>query len=80
MTIEQITVLLGWCTLLNAIILIITTIGLKLAGNKVIEIHGRMFGVDTAELSKIYFTYLANFKMLVILFNLVPYIALLIIT
>ena len=80
MTIEQLTVLLGWCTLLNAIFLIVTTIGFKLAGNKVVEIHGRMFGVDTAELSKIYFTYLANFKMLVILFNLVPYIALLIMT
>ena len=78
MTIEQFTQFMGWCLLLNVIFLLITTIGFKLGRQKVVEIHSRMFGVEAAELSKIYFTYLANYKLLIMVFILIPYIALLI--
>ena len=78
MTVEQLTHFFGWCLLINAIFLLITTVGFKLAGQRVVEIHSQMFGVESSELPKIYFNYLANYKLLVMVFNLVPFIALLI--
>ncbi len=78
MTIEQMTHFFGWCLLINSVVLLITTVGFKLARKKVVDIHSQMFGVESSELSKIYFKYLANYKLLVIVFNLVPFITLLI--
>ncbi|MGD9417667.1 MAG: DUF6868 family protein [Verrucomicrobiota bacterium JB025] len=40
------------------------------------RMHGRMFGMDEAGLAAAYFRYLATFKIVVIVFNLVPWVAL----
>jgi len=40
------------------------------------SIHASMFKLEQEDLSKAYFRYLANYKILVIVFNLVPYLAL----
>jgi len=45
-----------------------------------VRVHGSMFAMDEQALSKAYFGYLAHYKLLVLVFNLVPYIALKIIT
>jgi hypothetical protein len=42
----------------------------------VVSFHSKMSGVDEADLPKIYFEYLGNFKILIFVFNLVPYLAL----
>ena len=42
----------------------------------VTKIHGSMFGLEEVEISRQYFQYLAQFKIAVLVFNLVPYIAL----
>jgi hypothetical protein len=40
------------------------------------KIHGNMFGLEEAELSRAYFQYLAQYKILLFVFNLMPYLAL----
>jgi hypothetical protein len=40
------------------------------------KIHGKMFGLSEEVLSKEYFRYLANYKIAIYIFNLVPYLAL----
>jgi hypothetical protein len=40
------------------------------------RLHGRMFGLDSADLSRAYFQYLAQYKIAIIVFSLTPYVAL----
>lgn len=74
MSIEQIAVLLGWCTVLNFGVLMLTMIMLTLFRKPVHGLHTKISGLSTDELNKLYFQYLGNFKILWILFNLTPYL------
>ena len=76
LTIEQLTELLGWATVINIGILILATLGLSTMKNLVVRIHSSMFGLQEDELRTIYFKYLANFKTLTTIFLLVPYLSL----
>lgn len=75
MSANEIANFIGWCTIFNAAILTLTTLVL-VAGRKWIAAkHARWFGLSTDELSAAYFRYLATYKLMVIVFNLVPYVA-----
>lgn len=75
-TIETLTELLGWASVINVCILIIASISVMLLRNTMISLHGKMFGLDSVDLSRAYFQYIAQYKIAIIVFNLVPYIAL----
>ena len=66
----------GWCTLLNTGLLVIATIVAGPMREWTARIHGKMFGVSEADLSRAYFQYLAQYKIAIFIFNLVPYLAL----
>lgn len=74
MTIEQITVLLGWCTVLNFGVLMLTTLILTVHRTSVHRLHTIMSGLSADELNKLYFQYMGHFKILWIVFNLTPYL------
>ena len=76
MSIEQLISFLAWCTLLNFAFLIFASIALMAMRNSIAAIHSRMFGIDKSDLQTIYFKYLAYYKIAIIVFNLVPYLAL----
>lgn len=76
MSIEQLMVFFAWCTLLNFAVLIFATVSLFVFRSFVTEIHSRLFGLNEAELAKIYLKYLAYYKIAIFVFNLVPYLAL----
>jgi len=76
MTIEHLTAFLAWCTLINFGILIFSAIALMLMRDWVIKIHSGWYGVPEADLPGIYFRYLATYKIAILVFNLVPYLAL----
>ena len=76
MTIETLTELFGWITVINMGLLIFSTIMLLLMKGMANKIHSKMFAVDEKDLNRMYFDYLGRFKILVIVFNLTPYIAL----
>lgn len=76
MEIVFITSFLGWCTLVNFALLLLTTILLFLLNDFIGEIHSRMTGIEPEKLKTLYFQYLAHYKILIIVFNLVPYIVL----
>jgi hypothetical protein len=75
-TIETLTALLGWATLINICILIMASISVMLMRNAMISLHGKMFGLDSVDLSRAYFQYIAQYKIAIFVLNLVPYIAL----
>jgi hypothetical protein len=65
-----------WMTVINFLILLISTVGVVALTQEMKVIHSRMFHVPSDELSQIYLEYLAWYKLLWMIFNLVPYIAL----
>jgi hypothetical protein len=78
--IEQLTAFLGWCTLINMGLLLFSTLMLALMKDFAINMHSKIFDLDSQTLPAMYFEYLGRLKLLVIVFNLVPYLALRIIS
>ena len=76
MTVETFTTLMAWICVVNISIFAISALGIMLFRNGIACIHSKMFGIDKESLTPIYFRYLGNFKVLILLFNIGPYIAL----
>ncbi|MEM0898214.1 MAG: DUF6868 family protein [Verrucomicrobiota bacterium] len=66
----------GWCTVINVGILVFWTVALVSARSWVYRFHGKLFRLSEEKLSAIHYTLLGGFKMAIILFTLVPWIAL----
>ncbi len=76
MTIETFRDFLGWCTLINFGILIVMTLALGLLRGKISTLHARMFGFNASLLPLEFYRFIAYYKMAVLIFNIVPYLAL----
>ncbi|RLE18290.1 MAG: hypothetical protein DRJ50_13190 [Actinobacteria bacterium] len=76
MTLEVIRNMLGWCTLINFGILLLWFVMMVPARGVVHGIHGKMFRLAPEQMDEIHYRLMAQFKMLVIVFCLVPYLAL----
>ena len=75
-SLEAITTFFGWTTVINVALLVISSLIVITARGAISKIHGQMFGLESADLSRAYFGYVATYKIAVIVFSLVPYIAL----
>ena len=75
-SIESIREFLGWCSVINTGLLLLTSLTIIIMRSWIVRIHASLTGVSQAELPRIHLEFLGNYKMLVIVFNLVPYIAL----
>lgn len=75
-SIETLTIFLGWSTVINICLLGIMTIFLVALRGPISQIHSKLCGLNEEDLARAYFQFLAQYKILVIVFNLVPYIAL----
>ena len=76
MTLGALTALLGWASVINIAILMITTIALISMRSTITTIHARLFGMDEKDLGRAYFQYLAQYKIAIIVLNIAPYLAL----
>ena len=74
--VATITTFLGWLTVINIGIYAITAISVILFRAKIKDIHSKLMGVPTENLNELYFNYLGNFKLAIILLSLSPYLAL----
>ena len=75
-SIEAITALFGWCVVINSSVLCLFTIALVVGRDWIPKFHGKLFSLPANELKAEYFRFLANYKLIVLTFNIVPYIAL----
>ena len=66
---------LGWCTVINIVILLIATIFIAFARDTITKIHSKLFKLSDVDLSHAYFQFLGQYKLAIYVFNLVPYIA-----
>lgn len=68
-----------WCTILNGGCLVLSSLVLMLGGDWVFRLHGRWFAMPRETFNRALYSLLGLYKILVITFNLVPYLALVII-
>jgi len=76
MDLNQLTTFLGWCTVINMGILAFTAIFLFVFKGFVIDLHSKLTGVSVTKLPALYFSYMANYKIGILIFSFVPYLAL----
>jgi len=67
--------ILGWSTALNLGLLVLSSLVLVIAGSSIKHLHARMFDLSEEDLSRAYFQYLAQYKIAILIFNLIPYLA-----
>lgn len=74
--INTLTTFFGWCSVINIIILIFSSLSLVLFKGFIIKVHSNLLSINQEDLPKLYFKYLSNYKIGVVIFNVVPYFAL----
>ncbi len=79
MNIEILSSFLLWCAVVNYAVLIIWFIAFVFARDRIYELHGKWYPISSEQFSAINYAGIAVYKILVLVFNLVPFIALLII-
>ena len=76
MTLDQLTAFLGWASVINIGLLSAAVVAMMLMRERVAGVHARMFDLDQQFLMQAYFRYVAQYKIAILIFNLVPYLAL----
>lgn len=75
-TLVELRELLGWASIINIAILLLSTLGVIAMRGAIAGIHSRLFGLDEKDLGRAYFQYLAQYKIAIIVLNIAPYIGL----
>jgi hypothetical protein len=76
MTLEILRDALGWCTILNWILLAWWLLFFKLGHDWIYRLHNRWFKLSVEKFDAIHYCGMALYKTAIIMFNLIPYLAL----
>jgi hypothetical protein len=68
-----------WCTIINGIMLLFTPLMCIFAADLIYPIHSRLFKVSRETFNTMVYSFIQLYKMLWLVFNVVPWLALLII-
>lgn len=79
MDIQTIRAFFMWCTIVNAALLIWSFLVCAYAGDRIYRMHGKWFPMPRETFNVAIYSFIGLYKVLVIVFNAVPYIALLIV-
>jgi len=71
--------MLLWCTVINYAVLLVWFLFFSLAHDLLYRIHGRWFRLNAEHFDAVHYAGMAIYKIGILLFNLVPYIALLVV-
>ena len=75
-SLDVVTTFFGWTTVINFVLLAVSTIAVIAMRGSISRLHGKMFGLEPVDLSRAYFQYIAQYKIAIIVFSLTPYVAL----
>jgi len=79
MDIETLTRLFMWCTIMNGALLALWTIMLIMAPDLVYRTQRKWFPIPRETFDVVIYSFLGLFKIVFLVFNVVPYVALLIV-
>ena len=76
MAIELVQEILGWCSLINVALLLIWFLFIVFAHDWMFRIHTRWFELSSEKFDAIHYAGIGLFEMTIVIFNVVPYLAL----
>jgi hypothetical protein len=76
MTLESLREFLLWCMIINVGLLIFSSLMILALRGWVYRLHARMFRLSEEKVASANYKFIAIYKILIIIFNVVPYIAL----
>ena len=79
MDIQTLTAFFMWCTILNVALLLLSSLMCICAADWAYRIHSKLFSISRETFNVVIYSFIALYKLLVIVFILIPYIALLIV-
>ena len=79
MNLEQLTEFFKWMTIINIGLLIVSSVVVMILKNIIYKLHGKFFGIKEENIAMIAYAWLGAYKVAVMVFNIVPYISLVII-
>jgi hypothetical protein len=79
MNIQKLTTFFMWCTIINGGLLVLMIIVGIIGIDLVYSIHGKLFQIPRETINMVYYLFLGLYKIVWLVFNAVPYVALLII-
>jgi hypothetical protein len=80
MNIETIREFLGWCTIINYGLMILAFLKVYALRNTLAQFRQELFGLDEESVRRLQGQFFVNYQLVIIVFNLTPYIALSIMT
>jgi len=64
-----------WCTIINGSLLVISFLFCAFAGNWIYRMHSKWFPISREAFNVAIYCFIGLFKIFILVFNLVPYIA-----
>ncbi len=71
--------ILWWCTVIDYVVLIWWFLFFRFAHDGMYRLHSRWFRISMEQFDVVHYTAMAIYKIGILLFNLVPYVALLLV-
>ncbi len=75
-SLDDLATFFGWCTAFHVALYAASAFALLLARAPIQRLHSRLAGLPEAELAGLYFRWLGQYKLLILVFALVPWLAL----
>ncbi|RUM90310.1 MAG: hypothetical protein DSZ27_08665 [Thiomicrospira sp.] len=79
MTVEQLQVFLGWSVVFNISLLLVWFVFFTFAHRWMYRLHALWFELSVERFDQVHYSGMAFYKLMIVMFNLVPYLALLMI-
>ncbi len=79
MNIQELTAFFMWCTVINGSLLVLWSLLAAVAPGTIYRLHSKWFPLPKETFTVLFYAFIGVFKMFVIVFNAVPFLALLII-
>ncbi len=76
MDIRTLTEFFKWCTIINVAVFALSTIIILAAPNFIYGAHGQLFHIPREAFDVFLYSFLGLYKIIILAFNLVPYVAL----
>lgn len=75
-TVENLRILLGWCSAINTVILLVWFLAFVYLRDQIFQMHNKWFKLSEERFGEVHYTMMGYYKIAWILFNLLPYLVL----
>ena len=80
MNLSELKSFFGWCTIINGVILLVAILGVAMVPRAAVDLHSAIFQIPSESVSQIIYALLGAYKIFWLALNLVPTIALTIVS